>query len=162
MKIKWKCVFINVILPIIIGILIFIGGVSLINFMVSSTPPINDTWTSNTSLTSTQSKMAAVGSGINPIPIIFGIVIIGAMFTFFIESLKPCIINERTTIIDHISSGISTIADLMRFVVCLSLIVGGIVCIPLAFIISPGFLIYSISCFIFAYFIYPKSDNVVN
>jgi hypothetical protein len=124
MKVKWKCIFYNLILPIIVALIFYAIVGAWIIYEYSK--PIDPT-VLNVSMQ--QVQYTSVGSySVFPLGQIVILVITIALSISVVRGmLKPCIITEQG-ITDDIARGISVIGELISFSICIGVGLVGVVC----------------------------------
>jgi hypothetical protein len=154
MKIKWKCVLRNIIIPAIAAIIvisILFGVFWYVVLNVNNVNPVTPLNLTSTNLTQSQNYpyypdpyYSGSSFGIGPIISIFLLIfVIMLAVGYFREALKPCIIHEQG-VADEIANGISAVYDLMCFFISIIMYFTCISCVI--------FDIYEIYNVIFSYF----------
>ena len=172
MKVKWKCIFYNVVLPIIVAI-IFVAIVGSW-IMYETSKPIDPNTFNKSFQTMQQTQYTSPGAfSMAPIaPVVLLAIMLALMLSVIRGMLKPCIIIENG-VADHVAMGASVIAELISFMICIGFGLFGLmfVIIDIMVIMSSNkstygpdpmsLTIIAIICFAISYFIYyiNKAEN---
>jgi len=164
MKVKWKCIFYNVILPAIVAI-IFVAIVGSWIIYESSKPM--DPIEFNKSFQNMQQLQYQPSAfSMAPIaPVILISIMLALMLSVIRGMLKPCIIIENG-VADHVAMGASVIAELISFMICIGFGLLGLMCVIINIMVMMSsnkstygpdpmsLTVIAIICFAISYFIY--------
>lgn len=166
MKVKWKCLIKNVIIPFFIVVVILIALIIVIPIICNYIYDNTQLLMQEPHINFTQSQQPIL----QPIPryefiypyplflLLFAIALIGLFYGCIKESIKPCVIKENT-VTDFMAHSISTFFDFVRFMTCLLLLTIGVLCVICGFLISLIFFLYALIIIFTGYFIGPWNDS---
>jgi hypothetical protein len=126
MKIKWKCIFYNLILPIIVAIILCIIVMVWVNYEISK--PI-DPAVLNASMQQVHYVSPGSYSMIPLTQFIILPILLALLICCIRGMLKPCIIIDNNSVWDDIVRGISVIGELFSLAICIGFGLMGIICV---------------------------------